>query len=41
LPAIAEQILRDDRDLVELTSRNDFSVDMLAAGLRKAVDGCR
>jgi len=41
LPAIAERALRDDRDLFELTSRKDFSVHMLAATLRKAVDGCR
>jgi regulator of RNase E activity RraA len=41
LPAIAEQVLQDDRDLFELASRKDFSVDMLAAKLREAVDGCR
>lgn len=31
LPGIAEQVLRDDRELFELTERRDFSVDILSA----------
>jgi regulator of RNase E activity RraA len=41
LPDLAEQVLRDDHELFDLTARKDFSVEMLAAELRKAVDGCR
>ena len=29
LPGVAEQVLRDDRELFGLTERNDFSVDMI------------
>ena len=39
LPGIAEQVLRDDRQLFELTGRKDFSVDMLSAELEKGVKG--
>jgi regulator of RNase E activity RraA len=31
LPGVAEAVLRDDRDLFELTERKDFSVDLLSA----------
>lgn len=37
LPAIAEQVLRDDRELFALTERKDFSVDMLSARLEQGV----
>ena len=37
LPGIAEQVLRDDRELFELTERKDFSVDMLSARLEEGV----
>jgi regulator of RNase E activity RraA len=30
LPSLAEQVLRDDRELFELTERKDFSVDTLS-----------
>jgi len=40
LPAIAEQVLRSDREVFEQTSRKDFSVAMLTAKLRNAFDGC-
>jgi len=33
LPGIAEQVLRDDRKLFQLTERKDFSVDLLTARL--------
>jgi 4-hydroxy-4-methyl-2-oxoglutarate aldolase len=36
LPALAEQVLRDDRELFELTERKDFSVDILSALLKEA-----
>jgi regulator of RNase E activity RraA len=36
LPDIAEKVLRDDRELFELTERRDFSVDTLSALLEKA-----
>jgi len=39
-PAVAEQVLRSDREIFELTSRKDFSITMLTAKLRNAVDGC-
>jgi len=41
LPGVAEQILREDRELFAFTSRKDFSVDLLTAKLQKAVDGCQ
>ena len=31
LPALAEEVLRDDREMTALTDREDFSVDMLEA----------
>jgi regulator of RNase E activity RraA len=31
LPGLAEQVLRDDRELFDLTEKKDFSVDMLSA----------
>jgi regulator of RNase E activity RraA len=36
LPDIAEKVLRDDRELFELTERKDFSVDILSALLEEA-----
>jgi 4-hydroxy-4-methyl-2-oxoglutarate aldolase len=41
LPGVAEQVLREDRELFELTSRKDFSVELLAAKFQQAVDGCQ
>ena len=38
LPGVAEQVLRDDRELFELTEKNDFSVDMLSAELEKGIN---
>jgi len=38
LPPIAEQVLRGDRELFELTEREDFSVDMLPARSEEGVD---
>jgi len=38
LPGIAEQVLRDDRELFALTERKDFSVDLLAARLEQGVN---
>jgi len=35
LPGVAEQVLRGDRELFELTERKDFSVDILAASLEE------
>jgi len=35
LAGVAEQVLRDDRELFELTERQDFSVDMLSARLER------
>jgi regulator of RNase E activity RraA len=35
LPALAEQVLRDDRALFELTERKDFSAAMLSARLEE------
>jgi hypothetical protein len=37
---ICEEVLRRDREIFELASRKDFSVAMLTAKLRNAVDGC-
>jgi regulator of RNase E activity RraA len=37
LPGLAEQVLRDDRELFQLTERKDFSVDMLTATLDQGV----
>jgi regulator of RNase E activity RraA len=37
LPGIAEQVLRDGRELFELIERKDFSVDMLSAKLEERV----
>jgi 4-hydroxy-4-methyl-2-oxoglutarate aldolase len=37
LPGIAEQVLRDDRELFALTARKDFSVEMLAARFDQGV----
>jgi regulator of RNase E activity RraA len=31
LPVIAEQVLRDDRELFDLTEKKEFSIDMLSA----------
>ena len=36
LAGVAEQVLRDDRELFELTERKDFSVDMLSAKFEEA-----
>ena len=38
LPAAAEQVLRGDRLVIELTERKDFSVDMLPANLAEGMD---
>jgi len=38
LPGAAEQVLRGDRELFELTERKDFSVDMLPASLEEGMD---
>jgi len=38
LPAIAEQVLRDDRELFALTERKGFSVEMLSARLAQGVN---
>ena len=38
LPGIAEQVLRDDRELFALTERKDFSVDMLTVRLEQGVN---
>jgi len=38
LPGAAEQVLRGDRELFELTGRKDFSVDMLPASLEEGMD---
>jgi regulator of RNase E activity RraA len=35
LPALAEQVLRGDREMFDLTERKDFSIDMLSARLEK------
>jgi regulator of RNase E activity RraA len=35
LPGVAEQVLRDGRELFELIERKDFSVDMLSAKLEE------
>jgi len=37
LPGVAEQVLRDGRDLFELIERKDFSLDMLSAKLQERV----
>jgi len=37
LPGVAEQVLRDGRELFELIERKDFSVDMLSAKLEERV----
>src|SRR5208283_1788972 len=37
LPGVAEQVLRDDRELFEVTERKDFSLDMLTATLDQGV----
>jgi regulator of RNase E activity RraA len=39
LPSLAEQVLRDDRELFDLTERKDFSVEMLSARLQKMAQG--
>jgi len=36
LPGLAEQVLRDDRELFDVTERKDFSVDTLSALLEQA-----
>ena len=41
LPGVAEQVLRDDRELFELTERKDFSVDILSARLEEKIEGRR
>lgn len=38
LPCIAEKVLRDDREIFEMTERKNFSIEMLAAKLAKGVD---
>ena len=38
LVTVAEQVLRDDRKLFDLTERRDFSVDVLIAKLEQGVD---
>jgi regulator of RNase E activity RraA len=38
LAVIAEQVLRDDRELFALTERKDFSVDLLTARLEQGVN---
>jgi len=37
LPGIAEQVLRDDRRLFELTERKDFSVELLSEAVEQGV----
>lgn len=41
LPGIAQRVLEGDREIFELTGREDFSVDMLPASLEERVDKCR
>jgi len=38
LPGVAEQVLRDDRELFELTERKDFSVGTLSARLEEEIE---
>jgi len=40
LHALAEQVLQGDREVIELTERRDFSVDLLPANWKNEMDGC-
>lgn len=40
LPGAADQVLQGDREVIELTERKDFSVDMLPANWKNEMDGC-